>query len=180
MGGNKAQQPSISKEQENRSKSLFDTWNPLQQSLAGQGNQLVQTGGISQMIPMLTTLLNSARSGFSKSMTSLNDSLGRSRLAGTPFGPRLKSEQTMAGEPQVASTIPNFYQWFLPQVMNAMTGNTATGMQGMSAVTGAETSRVNSNAANQTQLQNTMMNNGTQMMMKMMPTTQYQYSGTIR
>lgn len=86
----------------------------------------------------------------------------------------------MAGEQQVASTIPNFYQWFLPQVMNAMTGNTATGMQGMSAVTGAETSRVNSNAANQTQLQNTMMNNGTQMMMKMMPTTQYQYSGTIR
>lgn len=180
MGGNKAAQPGISKEQENRSKSLFDTWNPLQQSLAGQGNQLVATGGISQMIPMLTTLLNSARSGFSKSMTSLNDSLGRSRLAGTPFGQRLKSDQSMAGEQQVASVIPQFYQWFLPQVMNAMTGNTATGMQGMSNVTNAETSRVNSNAANQTQLQNTMMSKGMDMLMKGMPTTTYSYSGTIK
>ncbi len=35
-------------------------------------------------------------------------------------------------------------------------------------------------AANQTQLQNTMMNNGTQMMMKMMPTTSYSYTGTIK
>jgi len=179
MGGSKAQQPGISKEQENRSKSLFDTWNPLQTSLAGQGNQLVQTGGISQMIPMLTTLLNSARSGFSKSMTSLNDSLGRSRLAGTPFGQRLKSDQQMAGEQQVASTIPQFYQWFLPQVMNAMTGNTATGMQGMSAVTGAETQRVNNNANNVTQQNLQMMRSGTEMMTKMMPTTSFGFTGSI-
>ena len=68
------------------------------------------------MIPMLTTLLNSARSGFSKSMTSLNDSLGRSRSRRTPFGQRLKSDQSMAGEQRVASVIPQFYQWFLPQV----------------------------------------------------------------
>ena len=179
MGGSKAQQPGISKEQENRSKSLFDTWNPLQQSLAGQGNQLVATGGISQMIPMLTTLLNSARSGFSKSMTSMNDSLGRSRLAGTPFGQRLKSDALMQGEQQVASTIPSFYQWFLPQVMNAMTGNTATGMQGMSAVTGAETQRVNSNAQNATQQNLQMMKSGTEMMTKMMPTTSFGFTGSI-
>ena len=86
----------------------------------------------------------------------------------------------MAGEQQVASVIPQFYQWFLPQVMNAMTGNTATGMQGMSNVTNAETSRVNSNAANQTQLQNTMMSKGMDMLMKGMPTTTYSYSGTIK
>lgn len=174
MGGSK--QSGASKGQEQRSQSLFDTWNPLQNSLAGQGNQLVQTGGIAQMIPMLTTLMNSARSGFSKSMTSLNDSLGRSRLAGTPFGQRLKSDQSMQGEQQVASVIPQFYQWFLPQVMNAMTGNSATAMQGMSAVTGAETQRGNANAANQTAL----MQSGMQLAGKMMPTTSYSYSGTIK
>ena len=32
----------------------------------------------------------------------------------------------MAGGQAEASVIPQFYQWFLPQVMNAMTGNTAT------------------------------------------------------
>lgn len=171
MGGSK--QSGASKGQEQRSQSLFDTWNPLQNSLAGQGNQLVQTGGIAQMIPMLTTLMNSARSGFSKSMTSLNDSLGRSRLAGTPFGQRLKSDQSMQGEQQVASVIPQFYQWFLPQVMNAMTGNSATAMQGMSAVTGAETQRGNANQASQTAL----MQSGMQLAGQMLPTTSYRFEG---
>jgi len=85
----------------------------------------------------------------------------------------------MAGEQQVASTIPQFYQWFLPQVMNAMTGNTATGMQGMSAVTGAETQRVNNNANNVTQQNLQMMRSGTEMMTKMMPTTSFGFTGSI-
>lgn len=175
MGASKAAQPSASREQETRSQALFDTWNPMQQSMGAQGNQLLQTGGVSQLIPLLTTLMNSARSGFSRSQQSLNDSLGRSRLAATPYGQRLKADQTMAGEQQVQSTIPNFYQWFLPLVTNAMTGNAATAMSGMSAVTGAETQRAQSNAANQTAL----MQSGMQMASKMMPTTSFGFTGTV-
>lgn len=79
----------------------------------------------------------------------------------------------MQGEQQVASVIPQFYQWFLPQVMNAMTGNSATAMQGMSAVTGAETQRGNANQASQTAL----MQSGMQLAGQMLPTTSYRFEG---
>lgn len=163
MGGSKAAQPSASKEQENRSQALFDTWNPMQTQLAGQGTELLKTGGVGAMIPMLTTLMNSARAGVSRSNQSLSDSLGRGRLGATPYGQRLKMDQSMQGEQNVAMTIPNFFQWFLPQVMNSMTGNTATANNGMSSVTGAETSRVNANAANTTSQYNTGVSTAGQM-----------------
>ena len=65
MGGNKAAQPGISKEQENRSRACSTpgtrSSNPWRaREPTGHDRRDLK------MIPMLTTLLNSARSGFNK------------------------------------------------------------------------------------------------------------------
>ena len=166
--GPKAGKNEAADKQAQLSQEMFNTWKPMQESLAGQGNQLLQTGGISELIPLLAKMMEATRSGFSKAQQATTDSLGRGRMGATPFGQRILADQRMAGEQQVGMVAPNFYQQMLPMIINAMTGNTAVAQQGMSSTSMAESNRRSAEVQAQGQF-----------MTKMIPSTSFGFGGKV-
>ena len=173
MAGPKAQENQYAKEQADVSKQWMNQITPFMTSLMGQGTQLMQHGRVEQMSPLLSTLTQSAKSGYSKAKQSTMDQMGRFRMGGTPFGQRILADQTTAGESSVANVAPNFYQWFLPIVANAAVGAGNTAMGGMSSATGAEASRINTQTQAQGQYQTALL----QGMMRPIPTTSFNFGG---
>ena len=173
MSGPKAQENQYAKQQAEVSQQWMNQITPFMSSLMGQGTELLKTGGMTSASPMLSTLTQAAKSGYSKAQRSTMDQMGRFRMGGTPFGQRILADQAMAGESSVANVAPNFYQWFLPIVANAAVGAGNTAMGGMSIATGAEASRINTQTQAQGQYQTALL----QGMMRPIPTTSFNFGG---
>ena len=173
MSGPKAQENQYAKQQAEVSQQWMNQITPFMSSLMGQGTELLKTGGMTSASPMLNTMIQAAKSAYSKGKQSTVDQMAKYRLAGTPFGQRILADQTMAGESAVANVAPNFYQWFLPIVANAAVGAGNTAMGGMSSATGAEASRINTQTQAQGQYQTALL----QGMMRPIPTTSFNFGG---
>lgn len=173
MSGPKAQENQYAKQQAEVSQQWMNQITPFMSSLMGQGTELLKTGGMTSASPMLSTLTQAAKSGYSKAQRSTMDQMSRFRMGGTPFGQRILADQAMAGESSVANVAPNFYQWFLPIVANAGVGAGSTAMGGMSSATGAEASRINTQTQAQGQYQTALL----QGMMRPIPTTSFNFGG---
>jgi len=150
---------------------------PFLYSVVGQANRLMRTGKSDLTDSLLGTLIEQQKTGVAKGLQASQDQLGRSRMAGTPFGQRILADQRISGAQSVASVFPNFVQWFLPQAMNFATGNQATAQQGLSSASGAEANRISSLTQAQGNYETQKASNYGQMMTKMIPSTQFSFTG---
>jgi hypothetical protein len=177
MGPGKGEQSNTQMRNDDISRRQMEFAQPAIEQLGQHAKSLMAGGGISTYNPMIEMMKSNLQSGYSRARQSTMDSLGRGRMAGTPFGQRILADQAFQGETAVANVAPNFYQWFLPMALNTLTGNANIGMQGMNASTGAEAARINANTAATTQYNTAMMQTAGQMASQMMPS--FAFTGKI-
>jgi hypothetical protein len=108
---------------------MWKTAKPVYQTLASQTEQGLQTGGVNANIPLINTKMDAARQAESQSMQQARQTLGRSSLAGTPFGQELLASLEQQGGQNIsnipASTTAEFVGGAAPQVIG--TGARAVG-----------------------------------------------------
>ncbi|WP_447600230.1 hypothetical protein [Nitrospira sp. Nam80] len=183
MGSVSGGNPSQPKAEQNPYSSLQAGWMdttmqhiaPFMRAVLGEGDSILRTGKGNFTNGLMNSVIESTKSGVARGRQTTMDALGRSRMAGTPFGQRILADQAMQGESQIAQVTPNFFQWFIPQVMNFATGNQASATQGLSGASGAEASRISSQVQAQGMYESQKAQNYGNMMTKMIPSTQFSF-----
>lgn len=96
------------KEQLRQNKAIFRTQQPIRRVLSQQTLEALRTGGVGARTPIVQRSVENARLSNSMSLRSTQASLGRSNLAGTPFGQRMLAQQMQQGR-YAESQIPIAY-----------------------------------------------------------------------
>lgn len=115
------------------SQQLFNIWAPTQKAAAGTTTDLLKTGGSNTTTPIIQNLIQSLRSGLSRTMVDTQQRLGMTRQAGTPFGQRILAETQREGQAGIAEAGPNMAMQMLSLLMPAATGGTGQAIQGVSS-----------------------------------------------
>ena len=136
--GGKGPETEASDTQSEISQDLYKTAKPLTSELFGQMLEGLRTGGIQARIPIIQSAVDSQKRATSDALRSLDESLGQSGLAGTPYGARVRSEASIEGASKEAAIPTNSVLDFLKGAIGLATGTNTTAETGLSSVTASE------------------------------------------
>lgn len=105
LPGGKSPSTSASSALEDIGKQLFTESQPVRQELFGQILEGLQTGGIGAKIPIIQRAVEESRIAQTQSLRQLDDQIAQGRLAGTPFGERLRADANI-GANATTSRVP--------------------------------------------------------------------------
>lgn len=146
--GGGAEEPSSSKTASKISRAQWTAMEPLYSDFVNQMLELLQTGGISAQVPMISNAVEQNRTAASNALVDLDKRLAQMGLAGTPFGERVRGETQMQGELAVSQTPFDVYRQLLSMLPGFLTGQGNTIMTGLNTATqGAIGAQQNSNQA---------------------------------
>jgi len=109
---------------------------PVREEIFRQVTEALKTGGVGAQIPLITRAVESTRAATSRALAETEASLGRSRLAGTPFGQRILAETRMGGEGAAALIPTTLAQQFTSVAPNLALGSAGTVIQGLTNAAG--------------------------------------------
>jgi hypothetical protein len=104
---------------------------PVRQEIFRQVTEALKTGGVGAQIPLITRAVESSRAATSRTLAETEASLGRSRLAGTPFGQRILAETRLGGETATAQIPTALAQQFTSVAPNLALGSAGTVISGL-------------------------------------------------
>lgn len=138
--GGKGPDTEASNTQSAASQDLFKTAKPLTTALFNQMLEGLQTGGIQARMPIVQAAVDAQKQKTSDAARTLDEQLGQSGLAGTPYGERIKSEAATSAAATEAAIPTNSVLDFLKGAIGLTTGTNTTAQSGLSSVTASEAS----------------------------------------
>lgn len=158
--GGKGPDTEASNTQSGISQDLFKTAKPLTTGLFNQMLEALQTGGINARIPIIQRAVDTQKSKTSAALSTIDESLGQSGLAGTPYGQRVRSEAVTEGASKEADIPTNSVLDFLKGAIGLSTGTNTIAQTGLSSVTSSEAQITSAQIAAVAQMVSAAMSSG--------------------
>ena len=106
----KADRNSMSDSQHAMSQQMMQAAMPSMAQAGNLSEFMLNSGKLpSQFLPFVGKAMEGNKMNIARSQQSTQDSLGRSRMAGTPWGQRILGDQRMQGEMQVGQLYGNLF-----------------------------------------------------------------------
>lgn len=104
---------------------------PARELFFKQLTEALSTGGVGARIPIAQASIEASKAATSKALLDLDERLGRTRLAGTPFGETVRASAAGEGERAAASIYPAIANQLLQVAPNIATGTAGIVIQGL-------------------------------------------------